>query len=151
MTDDDDFYILLGCDETSSIEQILAEYKILSLKYHPDKNPGDPNAVSRFQKLKKAKEILTDPEKRCLYDKWRRSGFAMCFDQFSNLNKAAHTSVHWTCKKQKDLMLENACNVGEPSCIAQEEETNEKDFCKCKAWERDPANEVLRKFRNYEI
>ncbi|GIX87549.1 dnaJ homolog subfamily C member 12 [Caerostris extrusa] len=129
MTDDDDFYILLGCDESSSIEQILAEYKILSLKYHPDKNPGDPNAVSRFQKLKKAKEILTDPENAV----------------------SAHTSVHWTCKKQKDLMLENACNVGEPSCIVQEEETNEKDFCKCKAWERDPANEVLRKFRNYEI
>ncbi|GFS29369.1 dnaJ homolog subfamily C member 12 [Nephila pilipes] len=160
----DDFYCLLRCDESSNTEQILAEYKVLSLKYHPDKNPGDPNAVEKFQKLKKAKEILTDAEKRSLYDKWRRCNFSMPFEQFLNLSKAAHTSIHWACKKQKDLMLENVCNASETnlcnqtcnvsesySCNQTVDPEGRENFCKNKAWERDPANEVLRKFRNYEI
>ncbi|GBM21639.1 J domain-containing protein [Araneus ventricosus] len=150
-SDDEDFYSLLGCDESSSIEQILTEYRTLSLKYHPDKNQGDPNAVSRFQKLLKAKEILTDTDKRSIYDKWHRSGFAIPFEQFLNLNKACHTSCHWVNKKQKDLMLENTCNENEASCAKTNEPVSAEDSCKCKAWERDPANEVLRKFRNYEI
>lgn len=39
----------------------------------------------------KAKEVLIDPEKRAMYDKWNRSGFCMPFEQYLNLNKSAHT------------------------------------------------------------
>ncbi|XP_035225152.1 dnaJ homolog subfamily C member 12-like [Stegodyphus dumicola] len=112
----EDYYSILGCNESSTADQILAEYKVLSLLYHPDKNPDDPNAVMQFQKIQKAKELLTDPEKRALYDKWRRCGFTIPFEQFLNLSKAAHTSVHWVTKKQKDLMLENACDLPENCC-----------------------------------
>ncbi|XP_015904527.1 J domain-containing protein [Parasteatoda tepidariorum] len=145
--DEDDFYKLLGCDETSTTEQILAEYKNISLQCHPDKNPNDSCAVAKFQNILKAKEYLTDPVKREIYDKWRRSGISMPFEQFLNISKSAHTSMHWAYKKQKDLMLESS------------DKDSESDFNKCDqnrcqdtgCWERDPCNEALRKFRNYEI
>ena len=44
------------------------QYKKLVLKYHPDKNQGDPTAKEKFQKLKQAFDILSDPEKRKVYD-----------------------------------------------------------------------------------
>ncbi|XP_017845856.1 J domain-containing protein isoform X4 [Drosophila busckii] len=48
----EDYYKLLHCDETSSPEQIQAEYKALALQYHPDKNAGDKEAEAKFQSLK---------------------------------------------------------------------------------------------------
>ncbi|XP_009576696.1 PREDICTED: dnaJ homolog subfamily C member 12-like, partial [Fulmarus glacialis] len=40
----EDYYNLLGCDELSTVEQILAEFKIKALECHPDKHPGNPKA-----------------------------------------------------------------------------------------------------------
>ncbi|XP_076364353.1 dnaJ homolog subfamily C member 12-like [Tachypleus tridentatus] len=102
--EEDDFYFILGCDELSSTEQILAEYRCRAVGIHPDKNP-DSNAVQRFQKLQRAKDVLTDPEMRKLYDKWRRGCIAMPFEQWTNLGKSAHTSMHWVTKKRKEPML----------------------------------------------
>lgn len=148
-SEDDNYYHILGCDETSNTEQILAEYKALSLMYHPDKNPDDEDAVIRFQKIVKAKEILADPKKRAVYDKWCQSGFSVPFEQFLNLSKAAHTSVHWVTKKKKDLMIEDTCCNQNPQ--PQVEECCSSTMCRSVAWERDPASSLLKKFRNYEI
>lgn len=148
--EEDDCYKILGCDETANMEQILTEFKVLSLQHHPDKNPENEEAVLKFQKILKAKEVLSDPEKRAMYDKWRRSGFSIPFEQFLNLNRAAHTSVHWVSKKKKDLMLEDGCDCDE---VAQPNlsECQTSSFCRSVAWERDPPCKLLEKFRNYEI
>ena len=63
-----EYYKILGVSEKASHEEIKKAYRGLSLKLHPDKNPGDPDASSKFQKISEAYEILGDVEKRNEYD-----------------------------------------------------------------------------------
>ncbi|XP_018795015.1 PREDICTED: J domain-containing protein isoform X2 [Bactrocera latifrons] len=105
---DEDFYGMLNCDENSSVEQIQAEYKVLALQYHPDKNDGDKDAEAKFQRLKEAKETLCDPEKRANYDKWRNSGIAMSYKNWLGMKEHVGQSMHWATPKTKDRMLPEA-------------------------------------------
>ncbi|XP_061017613.1 dnaJ homolog subfamily C member 12 isoform X2 [Dama dama] len=84
--DTEDYYTLLGCDELSSVEQILAEFKVRALECHPDKHPENSKAVEAFQKLQKAKDILTNEASRARYDHWRRSQMSMSFQQWEALS-----------------------------------------------------------------
>lgn len=102
----EDYYALLGCDELSSVEQILAEFKVRALECHPDKHPENSQAVETFQKLQKAKEVLTNAESRARYDHWRRSQMSMPFEQWDALADSVKTSMHWAVRSKKDLMLE---------------------------------------------
>ncbi|NXO81862.1 DJC12 protein, partial [Sitta europaea] len=102
----EDYYGLLGCDELSTVEQILAEYKIRALECHPDKHPGNPKAVEEFQKLQQAKETLTNEERRARYDHWRRSKVTVPFQQWEALSSSVRTSMHWAVQSKKDQMLE---------------------------------------------
>ncbi|XP_017357560.1 dnaJ homolog subfamily C member 12 isoform X1 [Cebus imitator] len=106
--DTEDYYTLLGCDELSSVEQILAEFKVRALECHPDKHPENSKAVETFQKLQKAKEILTNEESRAHYDHWRRSQISMPFQQWEALNDSVKMSMHWAVRGKKDLMLEES-------------------------------------------
>ncbi|KAM7361397.1 dnaJ domain-containing protein isoform 2-T3 [Cochliomyia hominivorax] len=108
----EDFYAMLNCDENSSIEQIQAEYKVLALQYHPDKNSGDKDAEAKFQKLKEAKETLCDPEKRANYDKWRNSGIAMSYKNWLGMKEHVGQSMHWATPKTKDRMLPETAAAG---------------------------------------
>ncbi|NXJ64295.1 DJC12 protein, partial [Rostratula benghalensis] len=102
----EDYYNLLGCDELSTVEQILAEFKIKALECHPDKHPGNPKAVENFQKLQRAKEILSNEESRAHYDYWRRSKITIPFQQWEALSNSVKTSMHWAVQSKKDHMLE---------------------------------------------
>ncbi|XP_003783669.1 dnaJ homolog subfamily C member 12 [Otolemur garnettii] len=104
--DTEDYYKLLGCDELSSVEQILAEFKVRALECHPDKHPENSKAVETFQTLQKAKDILTNEERRARYDHWRRSQMSIPFLQWEALSDSVKTSMHWAVKGKKDLMLE---------------------------------------------
>ncbi|KAM4852630.1 dnaJ homolog subfamily C member 12 isoform 1-T3 [Thomomys bottae] len=106
--ENEDFYTLLGCDELSSVEQILAEFKVRALECHPDKHPENSKAVETFQKLQKAKEILINEESRARYDQWRRSQISMPFHQWEALADSVKTSMHWATRGKKDLMLEGS-------------------------------------------
>lgn len=64
-----DPYTILGVDKNADVATIEKSFKKLAFKYHPDKNK-DKNATEIYQKLSKAKDILTDPEKREKYDKY---------------------------------------------------------------------------------
>lgn len=108
LEDTEDYYTLLGCDELSSVEQILAEFKLRALECHPDKHPENSKAVETFQKLQQAKEVLTNEESRARYDHWRRSQVAMPFQQWEALSDSVKTSMHWAVRSKKDRMLEES-------------------------------------------
>ncbi|XP_055524121.1 J domain-containing protein [Wyeomyia smithii] len=160
---DEDFYALLNCDENSSVEQIQAEYKVLALQYHPDKNAGDKDAEAMFQKLKEAKEILCDPERRANYDKWRSSGIQISYKNWVGMKEHVQQSMHWATPKTKDRMLpETGTGAGTGSGLsaAQPNPAHRRASEGGAAlyyggrkgeWGSENPSEVVNKFRNYEI
>jgi curved DNA-binding protein len=70
-----DYYATLGVAKSASDKEIKQAYRKLARKYHPDVNPGDKSAESRFKELTEAYEVLGDAEKRKKYDElganWR--------------------------------------------------------------------------------
>jgi len=70
------YYKILGVSEQATQEEIKRAYRQLSLKSHPDKNPGDSEAIGRFQKISESYEVLGDVDKRREYDMVSKSPFA---------------------------------------------------------------------------
>jgi molecular chaperone DnaJ len=64
-----DLYKVLGVDRKASPEEIKKAYRKLARQYHPDKNPGDKTAETRFKEISAAYDVLGDPEKRKQYDR----------------------------------------------------------------------------------
>ncbi len=69
-----DYYEVLGVSRDADAEEIKKAYRQLALKWHPDKNPGDPSAEKKFKEIAEAYEVLSDPERRRLYDEYGREG-----------------------------------------------------------------------------
>ncbi len=65
----DDPYQVLGLERTASDAAIRAAYRKLAKRYHPDLNPGKPEAAERFKQINTANDILSDKEKRARYDR----------------------------------------------------------------------------------
>lgn len=65
-----DYYKTLGVDRKTSVAEIKKAYRKLARKYHPDLNPGDKNAESRFKDIQEAYSVLSDPEKKKQYDQF---------------------------------------------------------------------------------
>jgi DnaJ-class molecular chaperone len=65
-----DYYELLGVSRKADEKEIKSAYRRLARKYHPDVNPNDKVAESKFKEISQANEVLSDPEKRKLYDQY---------------------------------------------------------------------------------
>jgi curved DNA-binding protein CbpA len=63
-----DYYSILGISSTSTLEEIKKAYRVNAIKYHPDKNFGDPAFAHKFLEIKEAYDNLIDPDKRRLFD-----------------------------------------------------------------------------------
>lgn len=75
-----DFYQELGVSKTASADEIKSAYKKLAGKYHPDKNVGDEKAEAKFKRVNTAYQVLSDPEKRSLYDEFGEEGLREGFN-----------------------------------------------------------------------
>lgn len=69
-----DYYKILGVDRESTQGDIKKAYRKLAIKYHPDKNEGDPKSEEKFKEIGEAYEILSDESKRSTYDRYGSSG-----------------------------------------------------------------------------
>ena len=68
-----DYYRILEIKEDADFSDIKKKYRKLAIKYHPDKNPGDDEAVKKFREITQAYEVLGDEKKRKEYDNKRKS------------------------------------------------------------------------------
>src|SRR5690606_8370441 len=70
-----DFYQLLEVERTADDRTIKASFRRLAMQYHPDRNPGDHEAESRFKAINEAYDCLKDPQKRAAYDRFGHAAF----------------------------------------------------------------------------
>lgn len=69
-----DYYEVLGVSKTASADEIKSAYRKLAMKWHPDRNPGNPEAKEKFQEASEAYEVLSNAEKRQRYDQFGHQG-----------------------------------------------------------------------------
>ena len=70
-----DYYEVLGISKGASGEEIKKAYRTLAMKYHPDRNPDDPQAEQKFREANEAYDILKDEQKRAAYDRYGHAAF----------------------------------------------------------------------------
>ena len=96
MSDKTDYYEILGVTREADAAEIKKAYRKLALKFHPDRNPGDTEAEERFKQTAEAYQVLSDDDKRRIYDAYGHeglsgsgfrgpSGFEDIFSQFGDI------------------------------------------------------------------
>lgn len=97
-TQGDSLYEVLALPKTATSEEIKKTYRRLALKYHPDKNPNNPEAAEKFKEVNRAHSILNDATKRNIYDNYGSLGLYIA-EQFGEENVNAYFVVTSTwCK-----------------------------------------------------
>lgn len=92
MSEKRDYYEVLSVERAASSDDIRKAYKREALKHHPDRNPGDPAAEAKFKACNEAYQVLSDDEKRHIYDQFGHAGlegggggFSDASDVFSHM------------------------------------------------------------------
>uniref|UniRef100_A0A3Q2NTF9 DnaJ (Hsp40) homolog, subfamily C, member 5 gamma b n=1 Tax=Fundulus heteroclitus TaxID=8078 RepID=A0A3Q2NTF9_FUNHE len=74
-------YVVLGLERGASPDEIKRAYRKLALRHHPDKNPDNPEAAEKFKEINNANAILSDENKRKVYDEYGSMGLSLA-EQF---------------------------------------------------------------------
>ena len=69
------YYEVLGVQRTSSDGELKSAYRKLAMQCHPDRNPGDASAETRFKEINEAYDVLKDPDRRAAYDRYGHAAF----------------------------------------------------------------------------
>jgi molecular chaperone DnaJ len=69
-----DYYQVLGVARDADEAGLKKAYRKMAMEFHPDRNGGDPEAEARFKEITEAYEVLRDPEKRAVYDRYGEAG-----------------------------------------------------------------------------
>jgi len=78
-----DYYEVLGISKNATKEEIKKAYRKKALEYHPDKNPGEKKAEEKFKEAAEAYEVLSNDEKRSMYDRFGHAGMSGAAGGFS--------------------------------------------------------------------
>jgi molecular chaperone DnaJ len=81
-----DYYEVLGVSSDASDAEVKRAYRMLALKYHPDRNCDDPDAETRFKEAAEAYEVLSDLSQRTLYDRFGHAGLRNQGPDFHDIN-----------------------------------------------------------------
>ncbi len=81
-----DYYEVLSVERTATSQEIAVSYRKLAIKYHPDKNPGNQEAITLFKESAEAFEVLHDADKRARYDRYGHAGVDGGASQFNDIN-----------------------------------------------------------------
>ncbi|KAM4556311.1 dnaJ homolog subfamily C member 5-like [Fundulus diaphanus] len=95
-TSGESLYLILGLEKGCAHEDIKKSYRKLALRYHPDKNPDNPEAAEKFKELNNAHSVLSDLTKRNIYDSYGSLGLYVA-QQFGedNVNTYFMLSTWW--------------------------------------------------------
>ncbi len=81
-----DYYEVLGVSRTCTQDELSRAYRKLAIKYHPDSNRDDEDAIAKFKEAAEAYEVLNDKEKRARYDQYGHAGVDGRHSQFNDVN-----------------------------------------------------------------
>ncbi|KAG5445210.1 DnaJ sub C member 5 [Clonorchis sinensis] len=118
-----DFYAVLEVDKEATPADIKRAYRRLALRFHPDKNPDDPNASEKFKEINRAHAVLSDPTKRRIYDQYGSFGIYLA-EQVDEDTMRAYFALQNPCLKSKGSTRAGIL----PGCPSLDRESQEAEF-----------------------
>jgi molecular chaperone DnaJ len=88
-----DFYQTLGVQRTASDDEIKKAYRKLAMTYHPDRNNGSREAEEKFKEITEAYDVLRDPDKRAMFDRYGEAGLRGGAGGFHHVDLAEALSI----------------------------------------------------------